>query len=55
MKDRSAPPENARLFKAALGDRATVVELAEAGHLAPVEYPAEVSSAIVNFLKGLPR
>lgn len=51
LKDRSAPPENSRKLKQELGARATLVELPDAGHLAPVEYPNEVSAAIVTFLK----
>jgi pimeloyl-ACP methyl ester carboxylesterase len=54
LLDKSAPPENSRQLKAELGDRVTLVELPTAGHLAIVESPDEVSSAIVAFLKKLP-
>ncbi len=52
LKDRSAPPENATLLKQDLGDRMTLVELPEAGHLSTVEFPIEVSEAITNYLKN---
>lgn len=51
LKDKSAPPENAQLFKQDMGKRAEIIELPEAGHLAPVEFPDEVSALIVSFLK----
>ena len=51
LKDKSVPPQNAQLLKEEIGDRLTIVELPEAGHLAPVEYPTEVASAIISFLK----
>jgi pimeloyl-ACP methyl ester carboxylesterase len=54
LKDRSAVPENSRKLKEELGARVTLVELPSAGHLSPVEYPNEVSSTIVKFLKTLP-
>lgn len=54
LKDKSAPPENAQIFKQDMGERAEIVELPEAGHLAPVEFPNEVSSHIVSFLKKHP-
>lgn len=53
LKDTSAPPQNAQLLKQELGDRVTIVELPEAGHLAPVEYPDEVVSSIVSFLENV--
>jgi pimeloyl-ACP methyl ester carboxylesterase len=55
LKDRSALPENSRKLKEELGARVTLIELPNAGHLSPVESPNEVSSAIVTFLKMLPR
>jgi pimeloyl-ACP methyl ester carboxylesterase len=52
MRDKSAPPENARMLKQELGERMTLVELPEAGHLAPVENPNEVANAVVSLLRG---
>ncbi len=52
LKDKNAPPENATLLKKDLGDRMTLVELPEAGHLSTVEFPTEVAEAITNYLKN---
>lgn len=43
MRDRSAPPENAQLLQQDLGQRMTLVELSDAGHLVLVESPTEVA------------
>ena len=51
LKDHNSPIENSYMLKQDLGDRATLVTLPEAGHLAPVEYPAEVAASIVSFLQ----
>jgi pimeloyl-ACP methyl ester carboxylesterase len=53
LRDMSAPPENARLLKQDLGARMTLIELPEAGHLALVENPDEVASAVVSFLRQM--
>jgi pimeloyl-ACP methyl ester carboxylesterase len=53
LRDMSAPPANARLLKEDLAERMTLVELPEAGHLALVENPDEVATAIVSFLNQL--
>ena len=52
-RDKVALAENARLLKQDLGDRLTVVEIATAGHMMPVENPDEVSSAVVSFLRRI--
>ena len=54
MNDRQSPPENAVLMKEKLGDRATVIEFPDGGHLLVVEAPEEAASAIVSFLSSLP-
>jgi pimeloyl-ACP methyl ester carboxylesterase len=53
LRDMSAPPANARLLKEDLGERMTLIELPEAGHLALVENPDEVAAAVVSFLNQL--
>ena len=55
LKDKSAPPKNAQLLKEELGERVSIVELPQAGHLAPVEYPNEVASAIISLLNSQKR
>ncbi len=55
LKDRSAPPENAYLLKQDLGDRMTLAELQEAGHLSTVEFPDKVATAITLYLKNPPK
>jgi pimeloyl-ACP methyl ester carboxylesterase len=49
--DRQAPPGNAEQLKADLGDRATISVLPGVGHLAVVENPEVVATAIAKFLK----
>ncbi len=53
LKDRQSPPENARLMRERLGDRATVVEFPEAGHLFVIESADKAASAIRAFLNAL--
>jgi pimeloyl-ACP methyl ester carboxylesterase len=50
LADVSAPPENGRLLKAEIGDRAKLIELPEIGHALPVEDPDTVASAIIEQL-----
>ena len=52
MKDQMSPPDNAALMKEKLGDRATLVEFPESGHLIVVEDAAAVASTIVAYLEG---
>lgn len=52
MLDKSAPPQNAALLKQELGDRATVVELPDLGHLAAAEDPVQVAAAIVAWFNS---
>ena len=51
LADVSAPPENGRLSKAEIGDRATLVELPGIGHALPVEDPVAVASVVVAALR----
>lgn len=53
MKDQMSPPENAALMKDRLGERATVVEFPESGHLIVVEDAAAIASTIVAYLEAL--
>lgn len=50
LADVSAVPENGRLLKAEVGERATLVELPNVGHALPVEAPEEVASAVMPYL-----
>ena len=50
--DVSAPIGNGRLLRAEIGDRATLIELADVGHALPVEKPALVADAVVDFLRS---
>lgn len=50
LADVSAPPENGRLLKAEIGERATLVELDGIGHALPVEDPAAVARVVLGFL-----
>ena len=50
LADVSAPPENGRLLKTEIGDRAELVELPDVGHSVPIEAPDAVASAILIYL-----
>ena len=50
LADVSAPPENGRLLKAEIGDRATLIELEGIGHAIPVEDPDSVADVLVRYL-----
>ncbi len=50
LDDVSAPPGNGRLIKEELGARATLVELAGVGHALPLENPAKVARAVLDWL-----
>jgi 3-oxoadipate enol-lactonase len=53
LDDRIAPPELGRAWKRRLGDRARLVEVADAGHVPQVEQPAIVANAIASFYQSL--
>lgn len=48
--DVSAPPENGRLLKAEIGDRATSIELKGVGHSVPIEDPDGVAKVVIQHL-----
>ncbi len=50
-KDQSAPVANGHLLKEELGDRVTLVDIADAGHLQPLEAPGPVAEAIIAFVR----
>jgi pimeloyl-ACP methyl ester carboxylesterase len=51
LKDEAAPVENGHLLKKELGDRVTVVDIPDAGHLQPLEAPVPVAEAVVAFAR----
>jgi pimeloyl-ACP methyl ester carboxylesterase len=51
--DLAAPPENGRLLKQELGDRATLVNVPRAGHLLPIEQSDVTAAQMVSFLRRL--
>lgn len=51
LADVSAPPENGRLLKEEVGERATLVELAGIGHSLVVEAPEEVAKPVLEYLR----
>jgi pimeloyl-ACP methyl ester carboxylesterase len=51
LEDRTAPPANGRQMQQTYGDRVTLVEISDAGHLMGYEKPEETARAIVEFLK----
>jgi pimeloyl-ACP methyl ester carboxylesterase len=50
LADVSAVPENGRLLKEEVGDRATLVELPGVGHSLAVEAPDEVARPVLDYL-----
>jgi pimeloyl-ACP methyl ester carboxylesterase len=50
--DVSAPVGNGRLLHSEIGDRATLIELADVGHALPVEKPALLADTVVDFLRS---
>lgn len=54
LDDKVAPPQNGVLMQEEFGDRVEVVNLEDAGHLMGLEKPAEVSAAIITFLRRHP-
>lgn len=53
LDDRIAPPELGRAWKRRLGDRARLVEVADAAHVPQVEQPAIIAKAIASFHQSL--
>jgi pimeloyl-ACP methyl ester carboxylesterase len=51
LKDEAAPTENGHLLKGELGDRVTLVDIPDAGHLQPLEVPEPVAQAIIAFAR----
>jgi pimeloyl-ACP methyl ester carboxylesterase len=49
--DAIAPPENARRLALPLGERARVVEIANAGHAALPEQPGAIARAVITYLR----
>jgi pimeloyl-ACP methyl ester carboxylesterase len=50
--DVSAPVGNGRLLRKEIGDRATLIELADVGHALPVEKPLLLADTVVEFLRS---
>lgn len=51
LKDEAAPAENGHLLKKELGDRVTVVDIPNAGHLQPLEAPKPIAEAVISFAR----
>jgi pimeloyl-ACP methyl ester carboxylesterase len=51
MKDEAAPVENGHLLKEELGERGTVVDIPNAGHLQPLEAPGPVAETVIAFAR----
>jgi pimeloyl-ACP methyl ester carboxylesterase len=51
LQDQAAPAANGHLLKEELGDRVTLVDIADAGHLQPLEAPGPVAEAIIEFAR----
>jgi pimeloyl-ACP methyl ester carboxylesterase len=52
LDDAMAPPGNGRQLAELLGDRATLVEIEDAGHALLPEQPEQVAAALLRFLGG---
>lgn len=50
-KDEAAPVENGHLLKQELGERVTVIDIPNAGHLQPLEAPRPVAEATIAFAR----
>lgn len=50
-KDEAAPVANGHLLKQELGERVTVVDIPNAGHLQPLEAPGPVVDAVIAFAR----
>jgi predicted membrane protein len=53
LNDQSAPPANGHLLQEELGDRVTLVDIPNAGHLQPLEAPSAVADAVVSFVDSM--
>ena len=51
MDDQIAPHANGEMLEEALGERVTLVDVADAGHALLVEKSAEVGAAVVDWLR----
>jgi pimeloyl-ACP methyl ester carboxylesterase len=51
LKDEAAPVENGHLLKQELGQRVTIVDIPNAGHLQPLEAPGPVAKAVIAFAR----
>ena len=51
--DKLTPPKYGQYLAEAIPG-ASLVQIADAGHLSPLEKEEDVNQAIVDFLKGLP-
>jgi pimeloyl-ACP methyl ester carboxylesterase len=49
LDDVLAPPENARILKAELGDQVTVVDIPQAGHAMLPEQPQLIAKAVTRY------
>jgi pimeloyl-ACP methyl ester carboxylesterase len=49
MNDQAAPVENGYLLRQDLGERVTLVDIPNAGHLQPLEAPVPVAQAVIAF------
>jgi len=54
LDDKTAPPENGLRMQAEFGERITLVNLENAGHLMGVEQPQATAAAIITFLQKHP-
>jgi pimeloyl-ACP methyl ester carboxylesterase len=50
--DVSAPVGNGRLLREEIGNRATLIELADVGHALPVEKPDLVADTVIRYLRA---
>jgi len=50
--DVSAPVGNGRLLREEIGNRATLIELADVGHALPVEKPDLVANTVIRYLRA---
>lgn len=53
LKDQAAPVENGHLLRDELGDRVSVIDIPNAGHLQPLEAPGPVAHAVIAFARRL--
>lgn len=51
LNDQAAPVENGHLLKQELGQRVTIVDIPNAGHLQPLEAPGPVAEAVIAFAR----